>query len=158
MRKLSPSKSSLLLVQAHERVVQQLLDVLPVPRVLLQQLLQETNRLLQHPLREHDLGLDDLDEIGLRLDGEGDTAGHHLETHNADCPQVNLLIVELSTEQLWGHIEGCATECVSHGVAYLRRPSEIAYLGHPIAQHNVLRFDVTVDYPVVMQFAYGLAD
>lgn len=77
---------SLLLVLHQKVVIEQLLDVHPIIRILLQALVQEVPGLStnEHIRRDRNLILDDLDEFLLSGYFEGILADQHLVHHDAE--------------------------------------------------------------------------
>jgi hypothetical protein len=95
-----------------EGVVHQLLDISSFIRVFLQALIEEIPHLRRHGEvgGDFDLILDDLYEFLLSGDFEGVFANHHLVHHDADRPDIYLLVVLPSLQDLGTDVEGCPTE------------------------------------------------
>jgi hypothetical protein len=115
-------------VLLEEGVVHQLLDIGAFVGVLLQALIQEIPHLWRDSQvgGDFDLILNYLDEFLLAGDLEGILAYHHLVHHDADRPDVYLLVVFPSLQDLGADVERRPTKRGPQFVVLVDRPSEIA--------------------------------
>lgn len=86
-----------------------------------------------------------------------------LEGQDADCPQINLLVILLSIQKLRGKIQRSPTESTPELPLLIHSPPEITKLYVTLKlkstymhQHNVLRFDVPVKNLLIMNVTYGI--
>lgn len=129
----------LLLVLGQEVVIEQLLDIHPIIGVLLQALIQKIPGLAtdEHIRRDGDLILDDLDELLLSGDLEGILSDQHFVHHDAQRPDIDLLVVLLALEDLGADVERGAAEGGPEFVVLVDRPAEVAELDDVLSEGGV---------------------
>ena len=82
-----------------------------------------------------------------------------LVTKNSHTPNINHLVILISHHNLGGDIIQSATESfpfipkIRKSILFPRvnRPTEISELHHIVHQHNILRLQIAMDYPIFVQ-------
>ena len=133
-------------------MVRQLLYRHPVRRVLLQRLVQKVTSLPRHKHIRRDtyLLLYYLYQLLFSVYLERVLPHQHLVHHYTQRPDIDLLIVLVSFQNLRTDIEGSPTEGCPHLVIQMHRPPEIAQFNDPFMHDNVFRFDVPMDNAMAM--------
>ncbi len=109
-------------------MIQKLSDAYSISRILLEALVQKITCLLTH----EDIGrdgyfiFDDLNQLLLTCDLERILTHQHLVKHNAQRPNIYLLVILLSLQDLRAYIQWRAAEGCPERVIKINRPSEIA--------------------------------
>lgn len=144
----------LLLVFFEKCMIDKLFDVSSIAGIFLETTVQEithlcTNKQVGWNL---DLVLHDLNQLLLSGYFEWILSHHHFVHHDADGPNIYLLVVLSSLQNLWANIEGSSTKSSSQLVVLMHRPSEITQFDNIlnkikkyIVKYNILRFDISVD-------------
>lgn len=74
---------------------------------------------------ECDLVVDDAVELALPVDFEGEFADDELVRENADCPDVDALVVHLSLDHFRREVQRCAAASLPESFCTVHRPPKI---------------------------------
>ena len=131
----------------------QLLNVGPAFLVLFQTFVDEVFAVLTHSvsLRECHLLVHDFIELVSIGNLERAFTAHQFIRQDAQSPDIALLVILFSQDQLRGQVKWSTTDSISHPILAVGGPSEVCELDHIVAQQNVLWFDVSVNDVVEMQ-------
>ena len=111
-----------------EGVIHKFLDIGPLVGIFLEAAIEEVPHLGRHTQvrRNLDLIFHYLYQLLLPRYLEGILAHHHLVHHDTDRPNIDLLIVLSSLQDLGANVEGSAAESSPQFIVLVHRPPEIA--------------------------------